>query len=300
MNEIGEYQGEKNGAVSAFRIDRKSGHLALLNQVPTLGANPAYITVSRNGKFVLFASYYGGVVVRPIHDDGSIGNPTAAVQMGVPPGAPHPEDSHPHAVVLAPDERFAMVPDLGLNRIFVFRFDENSGILTPNDPPYWQSKIGVGPRHFAFAPNGRFAYASNEMQSTLSALTYDARAGALHHVDTVSTLPANYKEANTGAEVAVAPSGKFVYASNRGHNSIAVFAIDGNTGFPTLVQDVPTQGKTPRNFAIDPSGSFMLVGNQDSSEIIEFRIDSSTGRLEPAGQKVEIAFPVCILFVPVR
>lgn len=298
VNELGEYQGEKNGAVSAFRIDRKSGNLTLLNQVPTLGANPAYITVSRNGKFVLFASYYGGVVARPIRDDGSLGNPTASLQMGVAADSPHLEDSHPHAVVLSPDERFAIVPDLGLNRIFAFRFDENSGALVANDPPFWQAKAGSGPRHLAFTPNGRFAYASNEMHSSLSALSYDARAGVFQHVDTVSTLPANYKDANTGAEVAVAASGKFVYASNRGHNSIAVLAINQDSGSLTLVQDVPAQGRTPRNIAIDPLQNFLLVGNQDSNEIVEFRIDPHTGRLTSTGQRVQVPSPVCIAFVP--
>lgn len=300
VNEIGEYQGEKNGAVSAFRIDRQAGSLTLLNQLPALGANPSFVTVSKNGKFVLFASYYGGVVSRSIRADGSLSDPAATLQVGVPAGAPHQENSHPHAVVLSPDNRFAIVPDLGLNRILAFHFDEMSGALVPNDPAFWQSIAGSGPRHFAFTPDGRFAYAINEMQSSLSVLSYDARAGAFQHIETVSTLPASFKDANTGAEVVVAASGKFVYASNRGHDSIAVFAIDRDRGTLTLVQDVSVEGKTPRNFAIDPSGSFLLVGNQDSNEIVEFRIQSRTGRLAPTGQRVQIPSPTCIVFVRAR
>lgn len=297
VNEIGEYQGQKNGAVSSFQINRDTGKLTFLNQVPALGANPSFITVSKNGKFALFASYYGGVVTRPIHADGSLGEPTASLQMGVAAGTPHQENSHPHAVVLSPDGRFGIIPDLGLNRIFAFHFDQNTGSLVTNDPPFWQSAEGSGPRHLAFTPNARFAYAINEMQSSLSVLSFDARTGAFQHVETVSTLPASFKDSNTGAEVEVAASGKFMYASNRGRNSIAVFAIDGEKGTLTNVQDVPTEGTTPRNFAIDPSGNFLLVGNQDSNEIVEFRIDPATGRLAPTGQKAQIPSPACILFV---
>ncbi|MGC1686987.1 MAG: lactonase family protein [Candidatus Acidiferrales bacterium] len=297
VNEIGEYQGQKNGAVSAFQIDSQSGKLTFLSQVPALGANPSFATVSKNGKFVLFASYYGGVVARPIRADGSLGDPTASLQVGVSADGPHQENSHPHAVILSPDNRFAIVPDLGLDRVLVFRFDEITGSLVPNDPPFWQSTEGSGPRHVAFGPNASFAYAINEMQSSLSILSFAVRTGAFQHIQTVSTLPANFKDANTGAEVKVGPSGAFVYASNRGHNSIAVFAIDKKQGTLTLVQDVLTEGKTPRNFAIDPSGNFLLVGNQDSNEIVEFRIDPRTGRLAPTGQKAQVPYPVCIVFV---
>ncbi len=297
VNEIGEYQGQKNGAVSAFRMDPQSGKLIFLNQVPALGANPSFVTVSKNGKFVLFASYYGGVVTRPIRADGSLGDPSASLQMGAGAGAPHQENSHPHAVILSPDGRFVIIPDLGLNRIFVFHFDQNGGSLVANDPPSWQSTEGAGPRHLAFMLDGRFAFAINEMQSSLSVLSFNSRTGAFAHIQTVSTLPAGFKDANTGAEVEVAASGKFVYASNRGHNSIAVFAIDGEKGTLTNVQDVPTEGTTPRNFAIDPSGNFLLVGNQDSNEIVEFRIDPATGWLAPTGQKAQVPSPACILFV---
>lgn len=298
VNEIGEFQGQKNGAISSFRIDHRTGKLAFLNQVPALGANPAFVTVSKNGKFVLVASYYGGVVSRHIRADGAIGDPAAAAQMGVPANAPHQENSHPHAVLLSSDQRFAIILDLGLDRVFAYRFDENSGGLTENAPSFWQSKAGLGPRHIALTPDQRFAYVMNEIGSSLSALSYDVRGGTFQHLETVSALPPDINEPNTGAEVVVSASGKFVYSSNRGHNSIAVFAIDAEKGTLTSVQDVPTLGKTPRNFAIDPSGNFLLVGNQDSNEIVEFRIDSSTGRLAPTGVKVQIGSPVCIVFVP--
>ncbi len=300
VNEIGEYQGQKNGAISSFRIDHNSGKLTLLNQVPAPGANPAYVTVSRNGKYAIVASYYGGVASRPIGVDGSLGDPSASVQMGVAGYAPHQENSHPHSVVLSPDQRFAIIPDLGLSRVFAYRFDEATGALLPNDPGFWQSSEGSGPRHVAFTPDGRFAYAINEMQSSLSALSYDARSGAFQHLETVSTLPADFKDRNTGAEVEVAASGNFVYASNRGRNSIAVFAIDPAKGTLASVQEVPTGGKTPRNFAIDPTGNFLLVGNQDSDEIVVFHVDQRSGHLAGTGEKVDVPSPVCLSFVRVQ
>lgn len=298
VNEIGHFRGRETGAVSSFRIERESGRLTFLNQVPSLGANPSYVTVNRAGTFVVVASYYGGTITLAIRDDGSLGEAAARVQeSGVGVNPVRQESSHPHSVVLSPDNRFAIAVDLGLDRLFVYKLDARKGSLTANRPAFGQAGAGSGPRHLAFAPNGRFAYVINELQSSLSTYAYKAQAGTFHLLQTISTLPAGFKEANSGAEVQVAPSGRFVYASNRGEDSIAVFAVDPSTGRLTTVQDVPTQGKTPRNFVLDPSGKFLLVGNQDSGQIVVFRVDQLTGHLTPTGEKLDVSSPVCMTFV---
>jgi 6-phosphogluconolactonase len=256
--------------------------------------------VSGNGRFAVVASYGGGVASFPIVADGSLAKPVASVQDGVGPNSPHLENSHPHAVVLSPDNRFATVVDLGLDKLFVYRFDDRTGSLTANDPGFAQAMAGSGPRHLAFTPNARFAYGINEFQSTLSAYAYDTRTGVFRLLETISSLPDDFFGANTGAEVQLGASGKFLYVSNRGRDSIAVFAVDAEKGTLTPVEDILTQGKTPRSFVLDPSGAFLLVGNQDSAEIVVFRVDEQTGRLASTGAKVTVPSPVCLSFAPVE
>ena len=295
-NEVGDLDNEKTGGVSSFRVDSKTGKLELLNQVHSFGANPAHITVSRNGKFVLVPSYYGGTVSLPILANGSLGAVAGKVkESGKGVNLQRQEGSHPHSVVLSPDNRFAIVVDLGLDKLFVYKFDQQTGELEANTPPFVEAPSGSGPRHLAFAPNAKFAYVVNELQSTVSTYSYEAGDGIFQLRQTISTLPSGAAAENTGAEIQVAPSGKFVYVSNRGHDSIAVFAVTRD-GTLTPVQDIPTGGKTPRNFEFDPSGKFLLVGNQDSNEIAVFRVDEITGRLTPTGTKVEVTAPVCLLF----
>jgi 6-phosphogluconolactonase len=300
VNEIGDFQGQKNGAVSSFRIDGRTGELRFLNQRPAFGANPSYVTVSRKGRFAIVASYYGGIVSFPILDNGSLGKPASAVQeTGVGVKAARPDGSHPHSVVFSPDGRFVIAPDLGLDRLLVYRFDEATGSLTRNDPAFSEALSGSGPRHIVFASSGRFAYVVQELQSSVSTYSYDAKLGVLHHLQTISTLPENFHGSNTGAEIQVAASGRFVYASNRGHDSIVVFAVDPQAGTLTALQHIPTQGKTPRNFVLDPSGNFLLVGNQDSNQIAVFRVDQQSGQLSPLNEKLEVFSPTCIAFADI-
>lgn len=296
-SEVGEYRGEENGALSAFRIEAATGKLQLINQVSSFGANPAYVTVSRNGKFALVASYYGGVLSLPIRSDGSLGDPAGKVrENGVGVNPSRQESSHPHSVVLSPDNRFAIAPDLGLDKLFVYKFDQTTGSLTTSSPAFAQAPPGSGPRHLAFSPDQHFGYVIDELNSTVCAYAFDPRDGVFHLLQTISSLPAGFHGENAAAEVQVAPSGRFVYVSNRGHDSIGVFAVDPQNGTLSPVQDVSSLGKTPRHFVFDPSGDFLLVANQDSNQIVLFKVDRSTGRLSPTGTAVSVDMPVCIAF----
>jgi 6-phosphogluconolactonase len=299
VNEVGKYKGQSSGAVSAFAIDRVKGKLTLLNEVSSRGADPCYITLDKTGKYVLVANYTGGsVAVFPVLEDGRLGEATAFVQHhGHGTNPERQEGPHAHSIDLSPDNLFAVVDDLGLDQVIAYRFDETKGSLTPNEPAFAKADAGAGPRHLAFHPNGKSAYVINEMQSTVTAFAYDNAGGALRSRQTVSTLPKGFTGHNDDAEVQVHPSGKFLYASNRGHDSIAVFAIEPVKNTLKLVEHVPTQGKTPRSFEIDPTGSLLFAENQKSDNIVVFRIDGKTGRLTPTGKVLEVAAPVCVKFV---
>ncbi|MGA7590910.1 MAG: lactonase family protein [Candidatus Sulfotelmatobacter sp.] len=301
VNEVGTYNGKKSGAVSAFAIDRATGKLTLLNEVASGGADPCYITVDKTGKYVLVANYTGGSIAAfPILEDGRLGEASAFIQhTGHGTNPQRQEAAHAHSIDLSPDNRFAIVDDLGLDETLVYKFESAKGSLTPNDPPFAKAAPGAGPRHFAFHPNGKFGYVINEMGSTVSVFGYDATAGVLHPLQTISTLPPEFIGHNDAAEIAVHPSGRFLYASNRGHDSIAVFAIDRKKGTLTLVEYAPTKGQNPRNFAIDPTGTLISAANEKSDNIVIFRINAQTGRLTPTGEVLNIAQPVCVRFLPI-
>ncbi len=296
VGETGEFKGKKSGSVSAFALDDKTGELKLLNRQPSGGEAPCHLVVDRQGKHVLVANYTGGnASVLPIGADGKLGEATAFVQhkgKGTDPS--RQEAPHAHSINLDAANRFAFVADLGLDRVFVYRFDADKGTLVPNDPPSAAIAPKSGPRHFAFHPNGHYAYVINEMANTVTAMKYDAELGTLKKIQTVSTLPEGYKEPTWTAEVQVHPSGKFLYGSNRGHNSIAVFRIDEKTGELTPSGRQASGIKVPRNFGIDPTGKFLLVVNQDGDSILVFRIDPKTGALTATGDKVEVGKPVCV------
>jgi len=302
VNEVGKYKGPNSGGVSAFSIDRASGKLTFLNEVPSRGADPCYITVDKSGKHVLVANYTGGsVAVFPVLEDGKLGEASAFVQhTGKGSDPKRQEGPHAHSIDLSPDNRFAMVDDLGLDELLVYKFDGAKGTLAPHDPPFAKLDAGAGPRHFALHPSGKFAYVVTEMHSSVTAFSADLALGAFHPIQTVSTLPKGVSGRNDDAEIAVHPSGKFLYASNRGHDSIAVFAIDGGKGTLTPVEDTLTQGKEPRHFAIDPTGAYLFAENQKSDKVVVFRIDQKTGRLTPSGQSFDVATPVCIKFLAVE
>jgi len=299
VNEVGNYKGPNSGGISSFSVDRATGKLTFLNELPTRGADPCYVTVDRTGKYVLVANYAGGSVsVFPILKDGSLGEASAFVQhTGHGPNPQRQEGPHAHSIDLSPDNRFAMVDDLGLDELLVYKFDSAKGTITPNAPPFAKVDPGAGPRHFALDPTGKFAYVIDEMHSTVSVFSNDANAGAFHPLQTISALPKGFTGENDDAEIHVHPSGKFLYASNRGHDSITVFAIDASKGTLTPVEYTPTQGKIPRSFEIDPTGELLFAANQKSDNIVIFRIDAKTGRLTPTGQVLEVASPVCVKFV---
>jgi 6-phosphogluconolactonase len=301
VNETESFNGQPTGAVSAFAIQPDAGKLSLLNQVSSRGLDPAHITLDRTGKYALVANYTSGsVAVFTVLKDGRLGEVTAFVQhKGSSVNPERQKGPHAHAIALSPDNRFAVVADLGLDQLLIYPFDAAKGILGAQ-PQIVKARPGAGPRHLVFSTDGRFLYVLNEMQSSVVAYSYDATSGALHELQTISALPKGFSGENTAAEIEVHPSGKFLFASNRGDDSIAVFAIDSKTGQLTPVEISPTGGKTPRNFAIDPTGLWLLAANEDSGNIVAFRIDQKTGRLKSTGDVLRVPSPVCLKFAAVQ
>jgi 6-phosphogluconolactonase len=291
VQEVGEYEGQPGGAVSAFAVDEGSGALMLLNSQPTHGAHPCFVSVDRSGRWALVANYSGAnVTVLPIGDDGALGPPASVTQHHGTPT--HHDAPHPHSIVSAGDH--VLVPDCGLDMIAIYRLDAATGALAPAHHPRFALAAGAGPRHLAFHPSRPLIYCINERNSTVTALSYDAEAGALHALQTLSTLPAGFEGGNSTADIHVHPSGRFLYGTNRGHNSLARFTI-GDDGLLTPAGHASTQGKTPRNFAIDPTGALLLAANQDSDSVVSFRIDQDTGALTPLATTA-VPSPVCLCF----
>jgi 6-phosphogluconolactonase len=300
VNETGEYQGKKSGAVSAFAVDQKTGGLRFINQRASQGGAPCYITVDKSGKNVLVANYLGGnVTLFPVGTDGGLGEVSDMHQhQGSSVNEKRQEEPHAHCIVLDPANKFAFAADLGTDKIMIYRFDATKSKLTPNQPAFVATKPGAGPRHLTFHPNGKHAFVINELNSTLTAYSYDASKGSLTEIQTVSTLPQGFSGENYCADIHISPDGKFIYGSNRGHDSIVVLGFDQSNGKLTYIQNVSTGGKWPRNFALDPSGKFLLVANQNTNNIVSFKIDSKTGKLASTGQITEVPSPVCLLMVP--
>lgn len=302
VNETEEFAGEKSGAISAFAIE-DDGDLKFLNKIPSLGGAPCHVTVSDNEKHVLLANYVGGnAVVFPVEKDGKLSAAVANVQhSGTGPNKKRQDAAHAHSINLDRKNRFAYVCDLGIDKVMIYEFDEKSGKLTPNSAQaFFQANPGAGPRHFTFHPNNKFAFLINELDSTVVSLSYESKDGTLKEIQTLSTLPANYKGTSYCADIHVSPNGKFLYGSNRGHDSIAVFKIDEKTGNLELAGHVSTGGKYPRNFGIEPSGKFLFAANQNSDSITAYRINQETGMPEPTGQKTNVPNPVCLKFIPVE
>jgi 6-phosphogluconolactonase len=300
VNEIGDFGGQKAGAVSAFVLEPKTGALTLLNQQSSRGDGPCHLVVDRRGANVLLANYGGGsVAVLPIQPGGRLAPASSFIQhkgSSVTPG--RQSSPHGHSINVDAANRYAVAADLGLDKLLVYKLDSGKGTLTPNDPPFTAVSPGAGPRHFAFHPDGHHAYVINEIQCSVTAFEYDPERGTLKPLQTMSTLAENgLRKGYSTAEVQIHPSGKFLYGSNRGHDSIAIFSIDPKTGELTSLGREPTQGKTPRNFGIDPTGSYLLAANQDSGTIVVFRIDPESGRLQATGQRVEVPKPVCVKFL---
>jgi len=296
VNEVTDLAGKPGGAVSAFAIDRRTGKLQFLNQQPSLGSAPCYVTVDRTGGSLLVANYGGGnVCAMSIERDGRLGGPTAMDQHhGSSVNQDRQDGPHAHSIVLDPTNRYAYSCDLGTDKIMIYRFDSTKGTLTPIQPPWVSVKPGAGPRHCVFHPSGRFCYVINELDATVTAFSRNIENGTLKETQTVRTIPEGFSEANTTADIHVSPQGRFLYGSNRGHNSIVVFEVDRRTGRLRFIEHVKTEGKTPRNFAIDPTGTFLLAANQDSDTIVTFHLDPTTGKLKATDYAVEVPSPVCV------
>jgi len=302
MNE--RIEGRPAGGIAAFEIDPQSGYLTYLNTQPSMGTGPCHLIVDATGHYVLAANYASGsVVVLPIQADGSLAPASDFHQHeGTSINPQRQQEPHAHSINLDASNSFALAPDLGTDKVMIYTFDVEHGKLKPNTAQPWaRTKSGAGPRHLDFHPNQRFVYVGNELDSTVIAFEFDAARGTLKEINTLSTLPGGYDESGAEkswvADVHVHPSGKNVYVSNRGHNSIAIFDIDRESGAVTAAGHTSTKGSYPRNFAIDPSGKFLLVANQNSDDIYVFTIDPKTGALAETANSIQIPTPVCIKFL---
>jgi 6-phosphogluconolactonase len=307
VNELDTFNGATTGAVSAFAIDRDSGDrdsgkLRLLQQVPSLGAAPAHLSLDKTARYLLVTNYNGGnVAVFPIKDTGELGPHSALDQrVGSSVNPERQAGPHPHSILTSNDNRFALSADLGTDQLLVYRFDAKNGSLSPNNPAFAKINAGSGPRHIAFAPSGKFVYLANEMASTVEVFSYNESSGTLRSKQTISTLPKTFTGKNEVAEIVVDAKGRSLYVSNRGDDSIAVFEINAKDGTLSFVERVASGGKVPRNFALDPTGKWLLAANQESNNLELFRVDSGTGRLTAASRVSNIVAPVCIIFVPIK
>lgn len=302
VSEVSNYQGPNSGGVIAFSIDRATGKLTFLNEVASRGASPCYLTVDRSGKYLLVANYAGGsIAVFPILADGRLGPSSDLVQhSGHGANAVRQEGPHPHSADLSPDDHFVFVDDLGLDKLFSYGFDANTGKLTGLTTHPAEFEPGAGPRHFILHPSGKFAYVLEEMHSKVVAFATNPQDGSFRQLQSISTVPSDFTAHNDAAELEIHPSGRFLFASNRGQDTIAVFAIDSVKGTLTPLAYTPTGGKTPRTFEVDPAGELLFAANQHSDNIVIFKIDQKTGGLTPTGHVVDIASPVCVKFLSVK
>ena len=315
VNETQKYKGESSGGVTSFTIDRKTGKLTQLNEVASRGADPCYISLDRSGKYLLVANYTGGnVAVIPILPDGHLGE-ASSVQKdagALGPNKERQEGPHAHWIEASARNRYAYVADLGLDRVLIYKFDAEKGVLSAGGSgssaanggsaggrDFFSATLapGTGPRHVAFSADGRFMYVLGEMDATVTVFANDDKE-TYRSIQKISSLPGTFSGENTAAEIAIHPRGRFLYASNRGDDSIAEFSIDQATGKVTLVGNVSTLGKSPRHFAIDPTGTRLLAANQDTRNIVEYSIDGVTGRLSNPREVAKVPSAVCLVFVP--
>jgi 6-phosphogluconolactonase len=290
------------GEVSAFSIDRKTGKLTSINRVPSRGGQPCHIATDKTGSMAMVANWYTGSTAGfAIGRHGELGESTAFSQHEGPrsgPPAPGEPQNHCHSVVVTPDNRFLLSTNTGLNKVFVYRLDPSKATFTPHDPAFLGLEKPTNPRHLALHPNGKWAYVANEINpGGCTMLRFDARLGVLEEGPVAASVPADYKGRTSPAECVVHPSGKFVYLSNRGHNSIAIFEVNQSDGTLTLVEPFLPGGETPRSFSIDPTGAFLIAMMQRSGLIIPLRIDRQTGKLAAAGDTLKLPVPVCAAFL---
>jgi 6-phosphogluconolactonase len=296
VNEVGNFEGKRVGGVTSFAIDDETGLLRTINSQSSGGAGPCHVSLNKTGQCLLVANYGGGSVASlPVRDDGIVQPPVSVINhQGKGPNKARQERAHAHSINICPDGHHAVAADLGIDAVKVYRLEKDHK-LTPEAAGMTQVPPGGGPRHFAFHPNGKFGYTNNELTSTVTVFTYDGTHGILNTLETVSTLPSDFTGKSGTAEIQVHPNGKFLYVSNRGHDSLAVFAVKED-GKLTSVGHVSTGGKTPRNFCIHPAGDFLVAANQDSDSVIVFRIDFATGMPQATEHRIKLSRPVCVRF----
>jgi 6-phosphogluconolactonase len=299
VSEVDKIGDQNTGAVKAYAVDAATGRLKPLNQQNSGGAGPCHISVDATGKSLLVANYGGGsIAALPIHADGSLGVATDIIQhSGSSVNTNRQTAPHAHSIYPSPDNRFALTCDLGLDKVFAYRLNPDAARLSAGEPPFATVAPGSGPRHLVFSADGKFVYVINEMGGTITVFSYDAAGAAMTEVQNISSLPKDFTTMNTSAEIVMHPSGKFLYASNRGHDSIALFSVDQQTGRLTFVEHQSVLGHKPRHFTTDPSGHWLIVENQDSDSVVMFAIDTDTGKLKPTGQTLSVGSPVCSVFV---
>lgn len=301
VNEGTGADGKNSGAVSAFAIDRTTGSLEFLNQQSTHGLSPCHLAVDASQRCLLVANYgSGSVCVLPILENGALGAVADLVQHeGASVHPQRQQAPHPHSVNFDPSGRFVYVPDLGLDKVLIYELDaEQYKLVTYHEQPWARTKSGAGPRHMAFHPSGRLAFVANELDSTVTVFEVDEQKGTLLESQTVSALPEDFRDKSWCADIHVHPSGRVVYVSNRGHDSIAVFRIDEGHQSISLVEHVSTRGQFPRNFALDPAAQFLVAANQNSDDLFVFRMEGRSGKLTPVGDRIEVGTPVCVKFMP--
>ena len=297
VNEVGNFKGKKTGGVTAFALDINNGNIKKLNQQSSGDSGPCHLTIDSKGNYILVAHYGGGsTTVLPINDNGNIGSVISKIKHKGASVHPRQKAPHAHAIHVGPNNKFAFAPDLGLDKVLVFKFDENSGEISETKFGGASVAPGSGPRHFGFHPNGKYAYVINEISQTVTSFSYQPKVGKLQSIQTLSTVP-HFVKGNSTAEILVHPNGKFLYGSNRGHNSIAIFSINEKNGTLTAIGHESIRGEIPRNFGIDPTGNFLLAAGQRSNNINVFKINQDTGKLNFTGYSVEVSQPVCVRMI---
>ncbi len=299
-NELLESDGRPTGRISAFALESNGGTPVLINRVGSHGRAPCYMTVSANGKYVLANNYLDGTAVSlPVLENGGLGQPVSIIkQKGSGPVKGRQDASHVHSINLDPQNNFAVIADLGSDQLSVFAFNSRTGQLTPQEDKTVQTAPGAGPRHLTFSPDGKRLYVANELNSTVEAYSFNTATGELKRLQTVSTLPGEFKGTNYPADIHISPDGKFLYISNRGHESIAIFSVNSQNGELSLLTTEPVNGSWPRNFVITPEGKYLLVANQKSRNLVLFRRDASTGRLKRLSSVPTVAAPACVKIGP--
>jgi 6-phosphogluconolactonase len=301
LTQVRAPDGKNSGAVASFQVDRDTGKLTPLNTESTGRGSLCHLAVDATGRMVIAASYGGAYVVAfPILENGRVGPHTSLISHAGPlgPNSARQDAPHAHSVTLSPDNRFAFVADLGMDRVLTYRLDHDRATITPHEPAFATIEAGAGPRHSKFSPDGKFFYVLNELNGTVTSCRYDPARGIVEPFESVSTLPEGFAGKNGSSEIRVHPGGRFVYAANRGPDSIAVFARNAESGALTRVEIEPCGGQSPRNFALTPDGAWLLSAQQNSNNLTVFRVDDKTGALSPTPQVASVPRAVCVLFLP--